>query len=276
MPPQPPRSPSIEAAEPLPSDTQAAATPPAEGREEAGTAGFPSVGSAKHSAGECCPCAWFWKPQGCLNGASCTRCHLCPQGEVKARKKAAKETQVRQQREKKELQEREPAYVSVPRLGKPPSVTPAALSPLDAVPHKNTFIHYSDPTPDAYGDGPPVYSAPCILSHLPEATTTCANPVLGVALGELPQTRTSTAPAAVAAAPHQKDVPDSAHERGECKPCSYFWYKADGCRHGDQCNFCHLCEKGESKKRKKEKIRALKAAGSFHQATAIGEREDQY
>lgn len=47
-----------------------------------------SKGSMHHASGECQPCAWFWKPQGCLNGWACLRCHLCPPGEVKKRKKA--------------------------------------------------------------------------------------------------------------------------------------------------------------------------------------------
>ena len=48
----------------------------------------PSEGSVKHPNG-CSPCFWFWKPQGCRNGSDCRLCHLCPEGEVKARKKAA-------------------------------------------------------------------------------------------------------------------------------------------------------------------------------------------
>jgi len=47
-----------------------------------------SRGSAQHGTGECRPCAWHWKPSGCLNGAECEHCHACPSGEVKARKKA--------------------------------------------------------------------------------------------------------------------------------------------------------------------------------------------
>jgi len=52
-----------------------------------------SVGSAAHgvfdSEGKptCQPCAWFFKESGCLNGRSCRYCHLCPQGELKNRKK---------------------------------------------------------------------------------------------------------------------------------------------------------------------------------------------
>jgi len=42
---------------------------------------------AQHGAGQCRPCAWFWRAQGCRNGGSCSYCHLCPEGELKSRKK---------------------------------------------------------------------------------------------------------------------------------------------------------------------------------------------
>lgn len=47
-----------------------------------------SVDQSQHSLGQCKPCAWFWKKQGCRNGSSCNYCHLCPQGELRSRKKA--------------------------------------------------------------------------------------------------------------------------------------------------------------------------------------------
>jgi hypothetical protein len=50
-----------------------------------------------------------------------------------------------------------------------------------------------------------------------------------------------------------------AHLNKECTPCNYFYYKADGCRQGADCPFCHLCPKGEIKRRKKERVRMLKA-----------------
>mmetsp|Transcript_53722 Transcript_53722/g.94226 ORF Transcript_53722/g.94226 Transcript_53722/m.94226 type:complete len:264 (-) Transcript_53722:226-1017(-) len=40
-----------------------------------------------HENGQCRPCAWFWKKEGCKNGLSCGYCHLCPPGELKNRKK---------------------------------------------------------------------------------------------------------------------------------------------------------------------------------------------
>jgi len=50
-----------------------------------------------------------------------------------------------------------------------------------------------------------------------------------------------------------------AHLRKECIPCNYFYYKTDGCRQGTDCPFCHLCIKGEIKRRKKERVKLLKA-----------------
>mmetsp|Transcript_55278 Transcript_55278/g.124100 ORF Transcript_55278/g.124100 Transcript_55278/m.124100 type:complete len:441 (-) Transcript_55278:150-1472(-) len=47
-----------------------------------------SIGAGLHDSGTCQPCAWFWKPQGCGNGQVCRHCHLCPEGELKNRKKA--------------------------------------------------------------------------------------------------------------------------------------------------------------------------------------------
>lgn len=49
---------------------------------------FPSQGSLLHGTGTCRPCAWFWKAGGCRNAKECLHCHLCPEGELKARKKS--------------------------------------------------------------------------------------------------------------------------------------------------------------------------------------------
>lgn len=52
-----------------------------------------SKGGQLHGTGQCKPCAWFWRPQGCDNGADCGHCHLCTAAELKVRKKAKKHTQ---------------------------------------------------------------------------------------------------------------------------------------------------------------------------------------
>lgn len=50
--------------------------------------GMPSRGSALHGTGRCRPCAWFWKEEKCHNLEDCGYCHLCPEGELKMRKKS--------------------------------------------------------------------------------------------------------------------------------------------------------------------------------------------
>jgi hypothetical protein len=43
-----------------------------------------------------------------------------------------------------------------------------------------------------------------------------------------------------------------AHSDGTCKPCAWHW-KPSGCNKGENCEFCHLCEEGAVKMRKKER-----------------------
>ncbi|CAE7227282.1 unnamed protein product [Symbiodinium natans] len=50
------------------------------------------------------------------------------------------------------------------------------------------------------------------------------------------------------------DVPtkgSAKHHLGLCKPCAFVF--KDGCNTGWECEFCHLCEPGEKKRRKKER-----------------------
>jgi len=49
------------------------------------------------------------------------------------------------------------------------------------------------------------------------------------------------------------------HRRGDCQPCAYFAFRADGCRQGDDCEFCHLCTKSQAKSKKKQRAQRLKA-----------------
>ncbi|CAE8657722.1 unnamed protein product, partial [Polarella glacialis] len=41
-----------------------------------------------------------------------------------------------------------------------------------------------------------------------------------------------------------------AHDLGRCKPCRYFAFKADGCRSGDKCSYCHLCNSEDCRRSK--------------------------
>jgi hypothetical protein len=43
------------------------------------------------------------------------------------------------------------------------------------------------------------------------------------------------------------------HRWGACKPCAFVF--SEGCANGTECPFCHLCEPGEKRRRRKERRR---------------------
>jgi len=70
------------------------------------------------------------------------------------------------------------------------------------------------------------------------------------------------------------------HELGKCRPCAYFYGKADGCRQGSECRCCHMCLPGELKNRKKIRMKAVKArraalrAEQAHTEPVLGDDDD--
>jgi len=50
-------------------------------------------------------------------------------------------------------------------------------------------------------------------------------------------------------------VGSAGHHLGGCKPCAFAHTK--GCENGVNCNFCHLCEPGEKKRRQKRRMMAV-------------------
>jgi len=56
------------------------------------------------------------------------------------------------------------------------------------------------------------------------------------------------------------------HATHRCKPCAFF--ARSGCANGVQCGFCHLCDVGEKKRRRKEK-RSLVAAARKMTSTSM-------
>lgn len=59
--------------------------------------------------------------------------------------------------------------------------------------------------------------------------------------------------------PGEPSLGASEHGSGTCKPCAWF-HHVEGCRHMEQCEFCHMCPAGEIKKRKKDKQRLIKTS----------------
>eukprot|EP00933_Yihiella_yeosuensis_P074187 TRINITY_DN8301_c0_g1_i1.p1 TRINITY_DN8301_c0_g1~~TRINITY_DN8301_c0_g1_i1.p1 ORF type:complete len:182 (+),score=27.63 TRINITY_DN8301_c0_g1_i1:106-651(+) len=56
------------------------------------------------------------------------------------------------------------------------------------------------------------------------------------------------------------------HTLGQCKPCGYFYFKEDGCRLGDLCQFCHFCSDDDVKDRKRSMKRQARSRKRVHQA----------
>ncbi|CAL1174174.1 unnamed protein product [Cladocopium goreaui] len=61
----------------------------------------------------------------------------------------------------------------------------------------------------------------------------------------------------------QLNVGSTGHHLRLCKPCA-FW-NTKGCKDGKACKFCHLCEPGEKKRRKKEKSAYIRNISRWRQ-----------
>eukprot|EP00931_Biecheleriopsis_adriatica_P072416 TRINITY_DN4667_c0_g1_i1.p1 TRINITY_DN4667_c0_g1~~TRINITY_DN4667_c0_g1_i1.p1 ORF type:complete len:520 (+),score=86.93 TRINITY_DN4667_c0_g1_i1:45-1562(+) len=102
-----------------------------------------------------------------------------------------------------------------------------------SVPVKNTFVHFESEFDDQ-----------------PDYTSTISSPAVFASMS-----------AAAPPAQEQKSLPSKgsvAHAEGTCKPCAHNW-KPGGCVKGFDCTFCHLCEGDDFRRRRKEKLKKLKA-----------------
>lgn len=69
-------------------------------------------------------------------------------------------------------------------------------------------------------------------------------------------------------APQPPSAGSAAHYQGNCKPCAFFW-KVVGCKYGKECQFCHLCDADERKRRNKEKRMAMFALQAGNQMCGV-------
>ncbi|CAE7366826.1 GRINA [Symbiodinium sp. CCMP2592] len=152
-----------------------------------------SLGSKDHGTGECKPCAWYWKPQGCRNGKDCAHCHMCDKDELKNRKKR-KTAQKKPAPAKKDADRRSrsaerrrpdapyepqnghdsyrayyeraygtpppnPYYYPPPPHGYPAPVPPYGYPPQSPYAYYAPPPAYGYPPPGPYGYPPPAYGA---------------------------------------------------------------------------------------------------------------------
>jgi len=193
--------------------------------------GSPSQGSTFHGIGKCRPCAWFWKSSGCQKGETCSYCHLCPAGEIKARKKA-KQTMM--------------------QLG---LATPQPNAQLDPF-RFPTFMMETEGTARRLAFGNEQDQA-LMDQHALASSSEPENPP---GCSDQESTTTGETEHGAASGSEQEAAPNmgsSLHGTGKCKPCAWFW-KSVGCQKGQDCGFCHRCPEGERKDRKKSKTAMMR------------------
>lgn len=244
--------------------------------------GIPSIGSSFHGTGEGCrPCIWFYKASGCQREHSCFYCHLCPKGEVKARKQS------------KDAMHQEPTMMfkgAAVRLndsdekrgdtgvhswvvGPPPGLSFGLLeqAALDAqsVTGNTTCCSTSDDLGDLEVVIGSTSSEEASLAELEYE-----DPV-DVRHGEALDRADFYFRAPDAESEHSEESQivelgarqpniskgSSLHGTGVCRPCAWFW-KPEGCQHEQKCFYCHLCPPGSLKARKQSKNAMLRAANN--------------
>lgn len=101
---------------------------------------------------------------------------------------------------------------------------------------------------------------PLILGSVPWCTWSQQAGFVNGVLLPLP-----TPPGPVLGTAELPSVGSAGHDGRSCKPCAFVGTK--GCDSGASCPFCHLCEPGEGKRRRREKLqhrRQAKAARRRH------------
>jgi len=201
--------------------------------------GTPSHGSTLHGSGNCRPCAWFWKPGGCQNGKDCGHCHLCPEGEIKTRKKNK---------------------TTAMRLGL------ATPKPMKEVVDISAFFPRERSESVSEQDSTTCCSSPEQECLAPPSGSDEEGPSVSViqcrdleaALGSRSMTDSAGLPQhGQHAPPNTPSHGSAAHAAGTCKPCAWFW-KPSGCQNAATCTYCHICSEGELKARKKSKHTAMR------------------
>eukprot|EP00929_Paragymnodinium_shiwhaense_P084088 TRINITY_DN44942_c0_g1_i1.p1 TRINITY_DN44942_c0_g1~~TRINITY_DN44942_c0_g1_i1.p1 ORF type:complete len:586 (+),score=136.70 TRINITY_DN44942_c0_g1_i1:116-1873(+) len=218
---------------------------------------LPSVGSVLHGTGACRPCAWFFKITGCENGKDCRHCHLCPEGEIKIRKKMKvgllkRELHIQQQAKKGDdiwgdidgkIKEDSSPSGDKAKKGRNKISLPAGATNRDAQPYDMTSPMAMAAAAAAAAAASPVAAAAALSGMLPMPYHTAMSP-----LGPF-----SAAP------PFLPSVGSGLHGLGMCRPCAWFW-KPQGCANGQECYHCHLCPESEIRNRKKVKVALLRNA----------------
>lgn len=219
--------------------------------------GTPSQGSAEHASSNCKPCAWVWKAGGCQSGHLCSYCHLCPEGELKSRKKS-KLLMLR-------LGLDTPKAASCESIGNADALTAPGFcfgdvsrgeaSEAETTTASGSELGVQSPSPTDSLPSPPGFLFP--LGPLAQAVPNAwSAPPLAQRVGS-------------------PSEGSALHDSGVCRPCAWYW-KPSGCQKEFQCRFCHLCPDGEVKNRKKKKVASLRTEATTPKSMAAADCDGRF
>merc|ERR1719203_1521221 len=111
----------------------------------------------------------------------------------------------------------------------------------------------------------------CQSASMPSPASSDPDPVMQpiVDSTELPPSAPRPLMLAELVSPQPSSKGSVLHYQGTCKPCAFFW-KVVGCKYGTECEFCHLCDADERKRRNKEKRMAMHALQTGSRAPCVG------
>eukprot|EP00445_Apocalathium_hangoei_P037666 CAMPEP_0203944448 /NCGR_PEP_ID=MMETSP0359-20131031/80204_1 /ASSEMBLY_ACC=CAM_ASM_000338 /TAXON_ID=268821 /ORGANISM="Scrippsiella Hangoei, Strain SHTV-5" /LENGTH=513 /DNA_ID=CAMNT_0050875469 /DNA_START=23 /DNA_END=1564 /DNA_ORIENTATION=- len=255
-------------------------------------ADVPSRGSVLHTSGSCQPCCWFWRPGSCQNGIECGHCHLCPEHEIKVRRKQ-KNTMMRRvgsATPKAQAPGDEPhwiADISFPTdlLQEPQKVNLGEVSAFSS----ESSAHDATPGCDGNPMQPRKVSCPSSTGMVPmrsegwggggsDKSAASHSRMMAFleeqrdfeAPGDMADADTAEPHGTKAGVGHKGSKPNglaesvgsALHGTGQCRPCAWYW-RPGSCKHGAECNHCHMCGEGEVKLRRKGKQAALRSGSAL-------------
>lgn len=184
--------------------------------------GLASIGSQEHGTGNCKPCAWFAKPEGCKNGMECRHCHMCPTGEIQRRRR------IKWFRLKNQI-----GQAAVEQDDVDDGTSSHALEDRSFMPGVSDRV----------------------LQTFPNMKATTGRDAM---CNSMPLVLLEPSGSLIADIMHQAlpSIGSQAHGRGNCRPCAWF-FKSEGCANGKDCRHCHACPAGEIQRRRKLKVATL-------------------
>jgi hypothetical protein len=183
---------------------------PFDGMKHTDASRCPSVGSALHSSGQCLPCTKLIQTGSCAEGEACAFCHICQDTLPTRLDKSSRFDN---------------NFGDIWRIQKTPATT------LDPVSQSTSRAQSID---TRYTTFEQVVRAELIRDM--------SNPGIfdNISMNDNDE-EDSHDEAITHCVPNATNIGSRDHHLGTCNPC-VFIHKKTGCKSGDSCNHCHICD----------------------------------